>query len=70
MDGRGACGRRGMHGREGGVHGREERAWQERWPLQRTVRILLECTLVYKYLYLPFGVTILHGKFRKYHNEI
>ena len=30
----------------GGVHGRE-RAWQEIRPLQPTVRILLECILVY-----------------------
>ena len=29
----------------GGVHGRR-RAWQEIRPLQRTVRILLECILV------------------------
>ena len=33
----------GMHG--GGVHGRGS-TWQERRPLQRTVRILLECILV------------------------
>ena len=42
----------GMHGRgcvwQGGMHGREH-AWQERWSLQRTVRILLECILVKKY---------------------
>ena len=48
----------GMHGRGcawqgvcmaggvcGGVHGRGC-VWQERWPLQWTVRILLECILV------------------------
>ena len=30
------------------MQGRElwGRAWQERWPLERTVRILLECILV------------------------
>ena len=44
----GVCGRGGVHDRrrdawfgEGGV-----RSWQERRPLQRTVRILLECILV------------------------
>ena len=45
MSSRGACMAGGMHG---GGHvclrgGR--RARQERWPLQRTVRILLECIL-------------------------
>ena len=30
----------------GGMHGREGRGWQERRPLQRTVRILLKCILV------------------------
>ena len=49
------CGRGGMHGR--GMHGRGAcvagghvwqlgHAWQERWPLQQTVSILLECILV------------------------
>ena len=38
--GRGSIGGRG-HGWLGGMH-----AWQERQPLQRTVRILLECILV------------------------
>ena len=46
MCGRGVCMAGGMHGRghewQGVVHGRR----QERWPLQRTVRILLECILV------------------------
>ena len=37
----------------GGMHGRDVRgrggghAWQERWPLQWAVRILLECILVH-----------------------
>ena len=30
----------------GGVHGGRH-AWQERWPLQQTVCILVECILVY-----------------------
>ena len=38
--GRGTCMVAGMH--SGGRGG----AWQERWPLQRAVRILLECILV------------------------
>ena len=57
---RGACVAGGMHGKGGmhgggifgrgacmvgGVHGRGS-TWQERRPLQRTVRILLECILV------------------------
>ena len=59
MCGRGACVAGGMHGR-GGLHGRGGmhfggwqgvcvaggHARQEIWPLQRTVRILLECILV------------------------
>ena len=55
--GKGACGRGyacqgGMHGRKG-MHGSrrpllEGPAWQEKRPLQRTVRILLECILVNK----------------------
>ena len=53
VHGRGVCVAWGMHGRghawqtacvAGGVHGRGH-AWQERWPLQWTVRILLECIL-------------------------
>ena len=32
--------------RHEGMHGRGRCAWQERRPLQRTVRILLECLLV------------------------
>ena len=40
---RGECGR--GHVWQGGVHGRGH-VWQERQPLQRTVRILLECILV------------------------
>ena len=58
MHGGGVCMAGGMHGRsvcmvgacmtgEGGVHGKGGgHAWQERQPLQRTVRILLECILV------------------------
>ena len=55
----GVCGQ-GVHGRWGGMHdwghalqwrhvwwGREEPAWQERWPLQQAVCILLECILVF-----------------------
>ena len=52
MHGRGVCGRltcmAGGHVWQGvcmsGGH-----AWQEKWQLQRAVRILLECILVYKY---------------------
>ena len=44
---------RGMHRREEcvvrGMHGRGE-VWQERWLLQRPVRILLQCILVLTYL--------------------
>ena len=43
--GGGMCGE-GGHAWPGGMCGRGERAWQERRPLQRTVRILLECILV------------------------
>ena len=32
--------------RGGGMHGRGGCAWQERWPLQRMVCILLECILI------------------------
>ena len=56
MHGRGTCVAGGMHDKgacmAGGVYGRElcvagwGVAWQERWPLQSTVRILLECILV------------------------
>ena len=62
MHGRGRAWQGGVHGKgawvvggvrgKGGVHdtgdvwGGGERAWQERWPLLRTVRILLECILV------------------------
>ena len=53
----GVCGRGGMHGRghawQGGAcmtgdvcGGGGGHVWQERQPLQRTVRILLECILV------------------------
>ena len=52
--GRGACMSRGMCGRgacmAGGMHGRGH-AWQEGRPLQRTVRILLECILVLAFFY-------------------
>ena len=68
MHGRGACmaGGVGMHGRgrawQGacmaggymhgrGVHGRGHE-WRGRQPLQRTVRILLECILVFK-IFIP-----------------
>ena len=40
VDGKGVCMAGGMHGGRGWVC-----AWQERRPLQRTVRILLECFL-------------------------
>ena len=50
VHGRGACMPGGVRGKgacmAGGVHCRGQRAWQERPPLQRTVRILLECILV------------------------
>ena len=63
MHGKGVCIVRGVHGR-GGVHCRGHAwqgcalqgacmaggcAWQQRRPLQRTVRILLECILVVNY---------------------
>ena len=35
----------GVHGKGGGKHGRG-RVWQERRPLQWTLRILLECILL------------------------
>ena len=56
MHGRGVCVARGVHGRGHAWQGGHAwqvsacvtggRAWQERWPLQWAVRILLECTLV------------------------
>ena len=52
----GVCGKGGMCGKGGGMHSEEAmcgrgmhgrgHAWQERRPLQRTLRILLECILV------------------------
>ena len=58
MHGRGHAWHEGMHGGgacmaggcawQGGMHDRVC-AWQERWPLQRTVRILLKCIVVNKY---------------------
>ena len=41
----GACVAGGVHGREACMAGGGEPAWQERRPLQRMVRILLECFL-------------------------
>ena len=55
MCGRGACMAGGVHGKRvcmvgayvtGGIHGGGCVVWQERWPLQWAVRILLECILV------------------------
>ena len=52
MAGGGHAWQGGMHGRghvwQGAVQGRVcgGNAWWERWPLQRTVRIILECILV------------------------
>ena len=40
---KGWCALQGVHAR--GMHSRGH-AWQERWPLQQMVRILLECILV------------------------
>ena len=59
---RGACmakGGGGMH--DGSVHGRGVyivggHAWQERWPLQQKVRILLECIHLYLFVYLFWSV--------------
>ena len=51
IHGGGMCGG-GMHGR-GNMHGRGH-AWQERWPLQRAVRILLECILVFRLFFFCF----------------
>ena len=39
-------GKEGVHGEEGGMRGEVGCAWQQRRPIQRTVRILLECILV------------------------
>ena len=39
-----------------GVHGKGGHVWQERWPLQQTVRILLECILVMTSFYRADGV--------------
>ena len=46
-----------------GVHGMGAcmaggHVWQERWPLQQTVRILLECFLVEFYLNFLFGLIV------------
>ena len=41
-----------VHAWQEGMHVRGRHAWQERRPLQRTVRILLECILVLKYFQL------------------
>ena len=75
MHGRGGgmCDRRDVHGDRGvcmaGGHAwwgacvaGVGSVWQERWPLQRTVRILLECILVYICfaVYYEFGVKILY----------
>ena len=48
MRGGGMCGRVASMARRGGGG---FAAWQERRPLQRTVRILLECILVRKYFW-------------------
>ena len=56
----GMCGEEG-HAWPGGMCGRE-RAWQERRPLQRTVRILLECILVT--FSLQFFYSFIPGSFR------
>ena len=61
MRGRGCVAGRACMAREGAcvagsVHGREC-VWKERRPLQRTVRILLECILVFhvcRFLFDPF----------------
>ena len=44
----------GVHGGGGGACVAGGHAWQERRPLQRTVRILLECLLVVKTLLVQF----------------
>ena len=45
MCGHGVC-MAGGHAWPGGMCGRGGYVWQVRWPLQQTVRILLECILV------------------------
>ena len=51
VHGKGACLAAGVHARghawHGGVHGKGGAYVQERWPLKRAVRILLECILVW-----------------------
>ena len=69
----GVCGQ-GVHGRwgacmTGGMHysggmcggGRGEPAWQERWPLQRAVRILLERILVFPKI-VPLKSLVIHPR--------
>ena len=48
MHDEGVCMAGGMHGKDG-MCGRGH-AWQERWPLQQAVCILLECILVTLYV--------------------
>ena len=48
MCGKGACVARGAFYSRGHV-------WQERWPLQRTVRILLECIKQFLKFYLNYN---------------
>ena len=50
----GMCGKEGVHGKGGACMGGGGHVWQERRPLQWTVRILLECILVLQiFLDLP-----------------
>ena len=55
----------------GGIHGREG-AWQERRPLKRTVRILLECILVYHFIYFKAKFVLLYrnGRRRKGSSDV
>ena len=48
----GACVAGGVHGRGECGGGESVRAWQKRWTLQRSVRIILKCILVLK-LFVP-----------------
>ena len=72
MHGSGGMHGEGMHGRghawQGGMHGRGHtwqgvcmagrHVWQERWPLQQTACILLECFLVEFYRNFLFGLIV------------
>ena len=65
---------RGVVWRGGGICVTGVRARQERWPLQRTVRILLECILVNAFIFESIKVRVSHepilflNKFMRFKN--